>query len=506
MMVTAPISIRLAAFVAAIALALCSAWVPVGASAQEQQPTLQHIAERDGLISAQEALLNAYRCRFNIDTIVVPGGCANGAPAPSAEPQMPFSGTPTRAEVAQRDRLILSQESLLNTYRCQFGIDASVVPGGCTDGRPSSLPTDPATCDFADHAANAVESVWQVQTGQSLGTAFHLGTAADRSWWLTAEHVVRGSQTVELTHSRASYSARVVTADRASDIAVLSTPTGPEATLEFGGLSGATPGSPIFSVGYPLFQASTPAVSRGVVSRVFDDPELGRVLQTDASANPGNSGGPMLNNCGRVAGMVVSKPAAQGSEGINYSITEHALETALAAAQADPDQVPAPPPTPNPEVGEGAPDRGEWQQGQYDNGSDYLWYVAYRDENSDGAVIYEFPCGENYWNIAFWTPTWSAGRFLQQGYIRIWNAATPGQATLHRADIMQHFADGNSRFVLHQESSETISDSPAAPYRLYIELLDVRQERGALLSIVRSAESDQELQEAQGRTLRQVSC
>ncbi|MDE0236127.1 MAG: serine protease, partial [bacterium] len=299
--------------IAVLALALGAAWAPSGVSAQGIQPTRQDIAERDGLISAQESLLNAYRCRFNIDTIVVPGGCANGVPAVAAAPQAPYSGTPTWTAIAQRDRLILSQESLLNTYRCRFGVDASVVPGGCTDGRPSSLPDNPSSCDFADHAANAVEAVWQVQAGQSLGTAFHIGTAADRSWWLTAEHVVRRQKTVVLTHSGASHSARVVTADRAADIAVLSTPTGPQAALEFGGLAVAAPGSAIYSVGYPFYAASTPAVSRGVVSRLLDDPVLGQVLQTDASANPGNSGGPMLNACGNVAGgdlwSVVGRPA-----------------------------------------------------------------------------------------------------------------------------------------------------------------------------------------------------
>ena len=492
--------------IAVAALTLGLAVAPSGVSAQGAQPSAQLIAERDSLISAQENLLNAYRCRFGIDTIVVPGGCANGAPAVGAESPAPFSGTPTWTEVAQRDRLILSQESLLNAYRCRFGIDANVVPGGCTNGRPSSLPTDPASCEFADHAANAVESVWQVQSGQSLGTAFHLGTAADRSWWLTAEHVVRGSSTVELTHSEASYSARVVTADRAGDVAVLSTPTGPSAVLEFGGLSGAAPGSSIYSVGYPLYEASTPAVSRGVVSRLLDNPGLGRVLQTDTSANPGNSGGPMLNNCGKVAGMVVSKPAAQGTEGINYSITEHALEAALAEAQADPDQQPPPPAPPKPELGEGAPGRGEWQQGQYDDGADYLWYVAYEDENGRGAIINELPCGAGYWNLVFWTDSWSRSTVFRQGYIRIWNEATPEEATLHQADLAQHFADGTSRFVLRQEFADSASDSPAAPYRIYIELLDGWQERGALLSVVRSADTDKELDDARNRTRRQVSC
>lgn len=491
---------------ALLALALSASWAPSGVSAQGVRPTQQDIAERDGLVSAQEALLNVYRCRFGIDTIAVPGGCADDAPALAAEPQTPFSGTPTWAEIAQRDQLILAQESLLNTYRCRFGIDARVVPGGCAGGRPSSLPTDPASCDFAEHAGNAVESVWQVQTGQSLGTAFHIGIASDRSWWLTAEHVVRGNPTVQLTHSGRTVSARVVTADRVSDIAVLSTETDPDAALDFGGLSGAAPGSAIFSIGYPLYRASTPAVSRGVVSRLLDDPELGQVIQTDASANPGNSGGPVLNSCGQVAGMVVSKPAAPGTEGINYSITEHHLREALAKAQANPDQAPAPPTPPKPELGEGAPGRGEWQQGQYDDGSEYLWYVAHRDENDQGGAIYEFPCGLDFWNLAFWTDAWSGASVSRLGYVRIWNEATPSQATLYRADTVQHFGDGVARFVLHQDFSDRVSDSPTAPYRLYIELLDVWQKRGVLLSILRSADADQELDDARNRTRRQVSC
>ena len=36
---------------------------------------------RDTLIVAQESLLNVYRCRFNVDTQVVPNGCIQGNPA-----------------------------------------------------------------------------------------------------------------------------------------------------------------------------------------------------------------------------------------------------------------------------------------------------------------------------------------------------------------------------------------------------------------------------------------
>ena len=56
---------------------------PGDAEAAQAAPTLENIAIRDRLIADQEALLNAYRCRFDIDTHVVPGGCTNGAPAQS---------------------------------------------------------------------------------------------------------------------------------------------------------------------------------------------------------------------------------------------------------------------------------------------------------------------------------------------------------------------------------------------------------------------------------------
>ncbi len=107
--------------------------LPAGASAQ----TVDDVALRDRLIASQEALLNTYRCRFDIDTETVPGGCTDGAPSQTAEEPALFTGTPTRADIVARDHLIAAQEALLNTYRCRFDIDTETVPGGCIDGEPA---------------------------------------------------------------------------------------------------------------------------------------------------------------------------------------------------------------------------------------------------------------------------------------------------------------------------------------------------------------------------------
>ncbi|MYH72098.1 MAG: ABC transporter substrate-binding protein [Acidimicrobiia bacterium] len=109
------------------------------ASAQSSA-ILEEIAVRDKLVVAQESLLNTYRCLYDIDTHAVSGGCVHGNPAEGPVAPGEFHGVPTAEEVVVRDKLIAAQELLLNAYRCRFGIDAQLVPGGCVDGKPADVP------------------------------------------------------------------------------------------------------------------------------------------------------------------------------------------------------------------------------------------------------------------------------------------------------------------------------------------------------------------------------
>ena len=118
--------------------------------------TVADIESRDTLIANQEALLNVYRCMFDVDTEIVPGGCTDGKPALSAEVPEPFAGTPTAGEQAGRDKLIGDQESLLNVYRCLFDIDTGIVPGGCVAGKP--YPTFTAQPPPDAYAFSAVDA------------------------------------------------------------------------------------------------------------------------------------------------------------------------------------------------------------------------------------------------------------------------------------------------------------------------------------------------------------
>ncbi len=119
----------------------------LGASAVSAQnaPSSEFIREdievRDNLIAAQETLLNVYRCRFGVDLLAVRGGCAGGLPTQGFSRPAEFEGTPTLKDIEVRDRLVAVQESLLNMYRCrfEFGIDTHIAPESCP-GQAESTP------------------------------------------------------------------------------------------------------------------------------------------------------------------------------------------------------------------------------------------------------------------------------------------------------------------------------------------------------------------------------
>lgn len=110
-------------------LAIAALFVVQG-SATATTPDIQ---QRDELIADQENLLNAYRCMFKVDVSVVPGGC----PTPDVVIPGPVPASPSQKDIDVRDGLIQDQEALLNVYRCRFGVDTEVVPGGCIDGAPA---------------------------------------------------------------------------------------------------------------------------------------------------------------------------------------------------------------------------------------------------------------------------------------------------------------------------------------------------------------------------------
>jgi S1-C subfamily serine protease len=155
---------------------------------------------------------------------------------------------------------------------------------------------------------------------------------------LTNNHVIENGQRVEVTLSnKHKYKATVVTVDKGHDLALLKidAPNLVPATLAETS-SNLKVGQSVYAIGNPFGLSGT--MTRGIISaiRSVASPENGAgliedAIQTDASVNPGNSGGPLLNSRGEVIGIttMIANNGANQSSGIGFAIPINTAKAVL---------------------------------------------------------------------------------------------------------------------------------------------------------------------------------
>jgi len=168
----------------------------------------------------------------------------------------------------------------------------------------------------------------QTREAQSLGSGFII--SAD-GYVVTNNHVVapgNRNATIEsitvIMPDRTEYEAELVGRDAASDIAVLKIKANkPLPFVKFGDSTGARVGDWVIAIGNPFGLGGT--VTTGILSAIHRNTGQGgaydRFLQTDASINRGNSGGPMFDLNGNVIGInnAIISPTG-GNVGIGFAI------------------------------------------------------------------------------------------------------------------------------------------------------------------------------------------
>jgi S1-C subfamily serine protease len=161
---------------------------------------------------------------------------------------------------------------------------------------------------------------------------------------LTSLHVVASAEEIEVTFADGLRSgAHIVGAQPQNDLAVLQASKLPDdlipATLR--STQNLAPGETVVAVGFPF--GIGPSVSSGVISglkREYQSPEgnalLTNLIQFDAAANPGSSGGPLVTADGEVIGIVTAilNPSEQRVFiGIGFAVP---IENAAAAVGQTP--------------------------------------------------------------------------------------------------------------------------------------------------------------------------
>jgi serine protease Do len=204
--------------------------------------------------------------------------------------------------------------------------------GGDNGGNAQQLPIDPSDpfYQFYKHFFGGMPGMQGGggddggdqgdQPSASLGSGF---IVSSDGYILTNAHVVDGANvvTVKLTDKR-EFRAKVVGADKQSDVAVLKIDASNLPIVKIGDPNQSKVGQWVVAIGSPYGFDNT--VTSGIISaksRSLPNENYTPFIQTDVPVNPGNSGGPLFNLQGEVIGinsMIYSQTG--GFQGLSFAI------------------------------------------------------------------------------------------------------------------------------------------------------------------------------------------
>lgn len=229
-----------------------------------------------------------------------------------AEIQIPNNGPQSFADLAES--LSPSVVNISSTQKVQEAHNMPDVPEF-----PPGSPFEDFFEEFMDKRGHNMPSV----PPSSLGSGFIIDK--EKGYVVTNNHVVKDADEVRVTfHDDSTVEAEVIGRDEKTDLAVLKVEITDQAVEEvpLGNSDKVRVGDWVMAIGNPFGLGGT--VTVGIISARQRDINAGPYddfLQTDASINRGNSGGPMFNLDGEVIGIntAIFSPSG-GSVGIGFAI------------------------------------------------------------------------------------------------------------------------------------------------------------------------------------------
>jgi S1-C subfamily serine protease len=227
-------------------------------------------------------------------------GCSQGLPGlPSRQgTQTPISDAPPTPPLQQGNTLIVDAVAKVGPAVVRIDtVKRLVNPLGGLFGRGPTI---------------------QQQQGQGSGFI----TRSD-GVLLTNAHVVEGATEVNVTlPDGRSFTGKVLGSDPLTDVAVVKVVASKLPVAPLGDSAKVRPGEWAIAIGNPLGLDNT--VTAGIISAIQRTNAVGEgqrvpYIQTDAAVNPGNSGGPLINDRGQVIGINTAIRQAPGA-GLSFAI------------------------------------------------------------------------------------------------------------------------------------------------------------------------------------------
>jgi S1-C subfamily serine protease len=222
----------------------------------------------------------------------------------------------------------------------------STLDGGSTVVRQVTVTTAepaassrPTVADVYDRASKGVVEI-SASSGGGLGSPSSSAQGSgfvydEQGHVVTNQHVVAGAETFRVSlWNGTEYEATVVGADPSTDLAVLKidAPRAALKPLALANSSEVSVGDPVLALGSPFGLEGT--LTQGIVSalhREMTAPNnfaIRDTIQTDAAINHGNSGGPLLDDLGRVIGVNAQiESESGGSDGVGFAIPSNTVKS-----------------------------------------------------------------------------------------------------------------------------------------------------------------------------------
>ena len=218
---------------------------------------------------------------------------------------------------------VTTTEAAFETYRAQAGKQPASAdtapepqaPAPSTPAEPVATPSQPPSPPPPQSPADAqIASQGDTQLQLvGIGTTFFV---SGDGYLLTNHHVVDGCERMLVVTADGNYPAEVIDSNQRLDLALLKVK---KSGMPFAAFAEwlPEPGDDAYAVGYPLLgELSGIKITDGIVSGLSGLGGDDTRLQLSVPLQPGNSGGPVLDETGLVIGVVSAKMTGEVEEGV----------------------------------------------------------------------------------------------------------------------------------------------------------------------------------------------
>ncbi len=256
-------------------------------------------------------------------------------PAPTPTPVPASTRIPTRTPVPAPT--VTPTHTPTPTRTPAFTPTMTPAPTATASPAPTRIPTPTHTPVIAELpttevvrilAPSVVKIITRIDAPNDTLATVGLGTGLildAEGHILTSNHIIEGGDEVVVTlHSGETLDAKIVGRDPHTDLAVIKVSAEDLRPALLGDSSTLLVGQDVIAIGHALGLSGAPTVSKGVVSALDRTIAAERnitmvdLIQTDASINLGNSGGPLVSGQAEVVGINTSK--VRVGQGIGFAI------------------------------------------------------------------------------------------------------------------------------------------------------------------------------------------